>query len=66
MRIISIALCWEKSGGSDWDRKEGCLGAGRTQCPDPWVDVTWVNSYCEDVLSCTLMICKLLSRCDRL
>ena len=30
------------------------------------VVVTWVVSYCENVLHCTLMICELLNMYDRL
>lgn len=47
-------------------QEEGCLGAGHALFPGMWVVVTCVGSYCENVLSCTLTICELLSRYDRL
>lgn len=63
---ISIEVALGEKWGQRMGQEEGCLGAGHALFPGMWVVVTCVGSYCENVLSCTLMICELLSRYDRL
>lgn len=65
MEISIVAALGEKCR-QRLRQDKGCLGAGHTLFPDLWVVVTWVDPYCENVLSCTLMIYEFLNMYDRL